>query len=155
MSSFTGKSPAFLEATLVNDGFFPDITLGDLQKLYRVPAEYTQELVEHHLRLAMMDCNRPLSARKAEWITKGFNTLADVSQIEIGGEKELVIEYRRAVYCRAMGLLVRAFTTMNRKVEAENLAKEGPDVSGDYLAQSSHAVRRLLGMPQNITAELI
>lgn len=153
--SFTGKPDAYLEATLLNDGFFPDISLGDFQRLYRVPAEYTQELVEHHLRLAITDCNDALAAQKVLWLEAGSATLAAVDTRAIGGKDVMVMQYNRAVFCRAMGLLVRAFTSLNRKAEAENLAKEGLDVSQDYFAQSKHAIRRLLGVPENITVELI
>lgn len=153
--SFTGKPDAFIEATLVNNGFFPDISLGEFQRLYRVPAEYTQELVEHHLRLAITDCNDALASQQALWIEGGAATLADVSDRNIGGKAVMVMQYNRAVFCRAMGLLVRAFTSLNRRVEAENLAKEGPDISQDYFAQSKHAIRRMLGVAENITVELI
>lgn len=152
---FTGKTETFLETALENDGFFPDVVLGDFQKLYRPPAEYKQELVEHYLRLAITDCNRTLAARKAEWVADGANALQEADATAIGGVNVLLMEYKRAVYCRAMGLMVRAFMTLNRRAEAENLAKETPDVSQDYFAQSKHAVRRLLGIGENITVELI
>lgn len=153
--SFTGKPENFLEAILENDGFFPDVNLGDFQRLYRVPVEYKRELVEHHLRLAIIDCNSALTARKAEWVGAGATRLDEVAGVTIGGQHELVIHYYRAVFCRAMGLLVQAFMTLNRRAEAENLAKESLDTNQDYFAQSKHAVRRLLGISQNITVDLI
>lgn len=153
--SFTGKPEAYLESTLENDGFFPDISLGEFQRLYRVPAEYLQELVEHHLRLAISDCNDALAEQQTIWIKHGAEQLEDVSDRAIGGKKVLVMQYNRAVYARAMGLLVRAYTSLNRKAEAEQLAKEGVDVTQDYFAQSKHALRRLRGVGENITVELI
>ena len=153
--SFTGKPETFLNTTLANDGFFPDVNLGDFQRLYRVPAEYKQALVEHHLRIAMADCNRSLATQKTLWVMAGHNSLAQVNDATLGGVNEMVTQYQRAVFCRGMGLLVRAFTSLNRREQAENLAKEGVDVVQDYFAESLHAVRRLKGIGENITVELL
>lgn len=153
--SFTGKPQTFLDATVTNDGFYPDINLGDFQRVYRVPAEYKQELVEHHVRMAMADCNRALRSQKAIWLAAGYNSLLVVPSEQFGEVSELVTQYQRAVFCKAMGLLVRAFTTLNRREQAENLAKEGVDMVQDYFAESLHAIRRLKGIPENITVELI
>lgn len=153
--SFTGKSQAFMDTSLVNDGFFPDISLGELQQVYRVPAEYKQELVEHHTRLAMADCNEQLAVKKAEWQLLGHESLADVSNQELGGQRAKVDQYKRAVFCRAMGLMVLAFATLNRREQAENLAKESPDTFQDYMAESGRAIRRLLGVTENVTVELL
>lgn len=153
--SFVGKPQTFLDATIANDGFWPDINLGDFQKVYRVPAEYTQELVEHHTRLAMSDCNQQLLAKKTEWTTLGFSTLDEVDQDQGGIDGDLLLQYQRAVFCRAMGLMILAFKTLQRREQAENLAKEGADTHQDYFAQSGRAIRRFLGLPENVSVELI
>ena len=153
--SFTGKPDTYLNSVIVNDGFFPNISLGELQRFYRVPAEYRQEVVEHHTRLAVSDCNAQLAVRKAEWLELGNNTLEQVNTAEIGGQVALVEQYKRAVFCRAVGLLLMAFATINRREQAENLAKESDDTNQYFLAQSGRAIRRLLGLTENVSVELL
>jgi Phage head completion protein (GPL) len=153
--SFTGKPQTFLETELENDGFFPDISLGELQEVYRVPAEYKQELVEHHTRQAMDDCNEQLLVKKTEWIEEGFESLEDVSDAELGGKPVKIEQYKRAVFNRAMGLMILSFATLNRRAEAENLAKESDDTFQHYMAESRRSIRRILQLPENISVELL
>lgn len=155
MTSFTGKPEAFLNTEITNDGFYPDIKLGELQRFYRVPAEYKQEVIEHHTRLAISDCNEQLAAKKAEWIAQGYDTLAMTSALEVGDVLTNIEQYKRAVFCRTVGLLVMAFATLNRREVAENQAKESDDTIQYFLAQSGRAIRRLLGLTENVSVELL
>lgn len=153
--SFTGKPDTFLHTEITNDGFYPDIKLGELQRFYRVPAEYKSDVIEHHARLAISDCNAQLAVKKAEWIALGHTMLEQVDAAMIGDELTKVEQYKRAVFCRTMGLLVMAFATLNRREQAENLAKEGDDTIQYHLAQSGRAIRRLLGLTENVSVELL
>ncbi|MFC6633541.1 head completion/stabilization protein [Microbulbifer taiwanensis] len=153
--SFTGKSDSYLAVTLENNGFFPDLSLGDLQKLYRIPAEYQQEKVEHHLRLAMLDTNDDLAEQQASWQAEGHATLAAVSDESLGGKKVLVEHYQRAVFCRATANLFGEFATVTRREIGENQAKESDGTAQMYRAQADRALRYLLGKATTITVELI
>jgi hypothetical protein len=153
--SFTGKSETFLNTVITNDGFYPNIQLGELQRFYRVPTEHKQDVIEHHLRLAISDCNAQLAVRKVEWVMLGFNSLEQVSTEQIGNVHNVVEQYKRAVFCRTVGLLVMAFATLNRREAGENLAKEGDDNIQYFLAQSGRAIRRLLGITENVSVELL
>lgn len=152
--SFTGKPQTFLDTTISNDGFFPDLNLGDFQRVYRIPAEYAQELVEQKVRLAISDCNLQLLVQKADWIAQGVLKLADIDEA-IGGIPVLVDQYKSAVFMRAKGLLLMEFPTINRREQAENEAKESEDNFQYYLAQSGRAIRRFLGVPENVSVELL
>lgn len=153
--SFTGKPQTFLETIVENDGFYPNVSLGEFQRVYRVPAEYNAELIEHHMRLAIADCNDILAPQKTRWTRAGNATLAEAEPKLIGGRNLAEARYLRAVYCQAMGLLVRAFATLNRRDQAENLAKEGPDTEQDYFAQAYRVLRGFLGRTQNLHVELL
>lgn len=153
--SFTGKPDTYLNTEITNDGFYPDIKLGELQRFYRVPTEYKQDLVEHHMRLAISDCNQQLAVKKAEWNVQGFTMLEQVDEMQIGDELAHVEQYKRAVFCRAVGLMVMAFATLNRREVAENQAKESDETIQYFLAQSGRAIRRLLGLTENVSVELL
>ena len=43
--SFSGKPTTFVELTIENDGFWPDLSVTEFQKEQRVPAEYLVELL--------------------------------------------------------------------------------------------------------------
>lgn len=153
--SFTGKTDSYLEITLENNGFFPDLSLGNFQRLYRVPTEYHQEKVEHHLRLAMLDTNEDLFDQQDAWMTDGHATLGAVSAETLGGENVLVEQYRRAVFCRATANLFGEFATVTRREIGENQAKESDSTAKMYRAQADRALRHLQGRKTTITAELI
>ncbi|WP_444894920.1 head completion/stabilization protein [Microbulbifer sp. SSSA005] len=153
--SFTGKSETYLETTLENNGFFPDLSLGDLQRLYRVPTEYHQEKVEHHLRLAMLDVNDDLCEQQTAWQSEGHATLAAVSDKTIGGNNILEEQYRRAVFCKTTATLFQEFATINRREVGENQAKESESTAQQYQAQADRALRSLRGVTTNITVELL
>lgn len=153
--SFTGKPDTFLNTEITNDGFYPDIKLGELQRFYRVPAEYKNDVIEHHTRLAISDCNAQLAVKKAEWVALGHTMLEQVDAAMIGDELTKVEQYKRAVFCRSVGLLVMAFATLNRREVAENHAKESDETIQYFLAQSGRAIRRLLGLTENVSVELL
>lgn len=155
MDSFTGKTSTFLNLEITNDGFYPDIKLGELQRFYRVPTEHKNDVIEHHIRLAISDCNHQLAVQKAKWRAQGFTMLEQVDAAMIGDELANVEQYKRAVFCRTVGLLVMAFATMNRREVAENQAKESEDTIQYFLAQSGRAIRRLLGLTENVSVELL
>lgn len=153
--SFTGKPTTFLETTLENNGFFPDVILGDFQRLYRVPAEYQQEKVEHLLRVSMQDVNDELFDQQDAWQTEGHATLAEVRSETLGGKNILVEQYQRAVFARATATAFQQFATITRREIGDNQAKESDSTAQLYLAEANRALRHLKGIKTNITVELL
>lgn len=153
--SFTGKPTNFLETTIVNDGFFPNLLLGDFQRLYRVPAEYQQEKVEHLLRISMWDTNDDLAFQKNAWRTEGHDTLNAVPQETLGDKKALVEHYQRTVFARATATAFGEFATITRREIGESQAKESDNTAQMYRAQADRALRYLKGLKSTITVELL
>jgi len=150
--AFTGRPQTFLDSTLSNDGFFPILSLGDFQKIYRVPADRAQEAVEHQLKVARNLVNDTLVAEKAAWELDGYATLAAV---DLGENSDLVSYYLDAVYLKAKAELLHDFQTFTRRDQADDIAKDGDGTYQALLANSNRAVRRLKGITTNITAELL
>ena len=59
--SFSGKPTTFVEQAIENDGFWPDLSVSEFQKGYRLPAEYLVELLGADLTTAMIEVNTDLA----------------------------------------------------------------------------------------------
>ncbi len=141
--SFSGKPTTFVEQAIENDGFWPNLSVSEFQKGYRLPAEYLVELLVADLTTAMVEVNVDLNRRKADLLAAG-TALSD----------HHLATYKRAVYCRAKASLLTQFATVTRRDTAENTGKELPDRAETFLAFSQQAVRTLQGRGR-ITAVLL
>ncbi|MGJ0515166.1 MAG: head completion/stabilization protein [Methylomicrobium sp.] len=141
--SLTGKPALTTSAALANDGFWPDVALGDLLSKYRVPAEYADETIKTGVMLSMVRVNKKLAKVETAIIALGYVTLqayCDANIQQIAGEDVLILQYRHAVFCRAKAFLLRQFPTVNRRPVAENEAKEAPETEQYWLDQSQAAI---------------
>ncbi len=125
--SWSGYEPATLTEELTNNGFFPDLSLGDFIRDYRIPIEYEKESLVHHLTMAMLDVNKQLSSRVKSWTASGAHELAEVEQETMGEVKALVEHYKRACFASAKARMLKLFESMVQKAEAENSAKSSDD----------------------------
>jgi hypothetical protein len=141
--SLTGKPALTTSAALANDGFWPDVALGDLLSKYRVPAEYADETIKTGVMLSMVRVNEKLAKVKAAIIALGYATLqayCDANVQQIADEDVLILQYNHAVFARAKAFLLRQFPTINRRPIAENEAKEAPETEQYWLDQSQAAI---------------
>ena len=155
--SFSGKPTTFVEQTIENDGFWPDLSVSEFQKGYRLPAEFLGDLLTDALAIAMVEVNKDLAAAKAALQDSGISNLASVAGVETPaawGFAHKAMLYKRAVYCRAKASALQQFATVTRRESAENTGKEAPEREDTFLAFSQSAVRALQGRGR-ITAALL
>jgi hypothetical protein len=152
--SFSGKPTTLVELAIENDGFWPNLDVGEFQKGYRLPAEYLVELLTAELTTAMTEVNSDLATCKARWQNQGVTTLESADPMVLPERTFQAATYKRAVYCRAKASLLPQFATIIRRESAENLGKELPDRPETFLAFSQQAVRSLQGRGR-ITAALL
>ena len=152
--SFSGKPTTFVEQTIENDGFWPDLSLSEFQKGYRLPAEYLVELLGADLTTAMTEVNQDLAKRKAYWQSLGVSSVESADPTVLPLHTFHVATYKRAVYCRAKASLLTQFATVTRRESAENTGKELPERGETFLEFSQQAVRSLQGRGR-ITAVLL
>jgi hypothetical protein len=141
--SLTGKPELTTSAALANDGFWPDVAIGDLLNQYRIPAEYADETIKLGLTMAMVRVNEKLEKVKAAIAATGYAALqeyADDHPRPMAGEDVWILQYRHAVCCRAKAFLLRQFPTINRRPIAENEAKDAPETEHYWLDQSQAAI---------------
>ena len=154
MSSFSGKPTTFVEQAIENDGFWPNLSVTEFQKGYRLPAEYLVDMLVTDLSTAMIEVNRDLAKRKHQWQNVGITTVESADPMVLTERTFHTATYKRAVYCRAKASLLTQFATVNRRDSAENIGKELPERGETFLEFSQQAVRSLQGRGR-ITAMLL
>ncbi|MEQ4340567.1 head completion/stabilization protein [Pseudomonas syringae] len=152
--SFSGKPTTFVEQAIENDGFWPDLSVIEFQKGYRLPAEYLVEMLAADLNMAMVEVNTDLAKLKARWQGAGVSNVESADTTILPERTFQAATYKRAVYSRAKASLLTQFATVNRRESAENVGKELPERSETFLAFSQAAVRSLQGRGR-ITAALL
>ncbi|MGN9402653.1 head completion/stabilization protein [Pseudomonas syringae pv. aptata] len=152
--SFSGKPTTLVEQAIENDGFWPDLSVTEFQKGYRLPAEYLVEMLAADLNMAMVEVNTDLAKLKARWQGAGVSNVESADTTILPERTFQAATYKRAVYSRAKASLLTQFATVNRRESAENVGKELPERSETFLAFSQAAVRSLQGRGR-ITAALL
>lgn len=150
--SFSALTDHTSTATLPGDGWYPELTVAEFQRVYRLPAEYAEALVEDHLGLARLWAVRQLRAWRAEQEAAGFAGLDAVPLHGLTGEATRL--FKRAVFCHAKALLLGQFATVERREAAREDAKEGPDVADRFYAWAHDALADLRGRGR-IDADLV
>ena len=155
--SFSGKPTTFVDQAIENDGFWPDLSMAEFQKGYRLPAEYLVELLVTDLNTAMIEVNTDLNKVKSMLQVSGVSNLvaaAGVANPAEWGFAYKIALYKRAVYSRAKASLLTQFATVTRRESAENTGKEAPERAETFLSFSQQAVRSLQGRGR-MTAALL
>src|SRR5207253_5330125 len=96
--SFSGKPTTFVEQAIENDGFWPDLSLAEFQKGYRLPAEYLVDMLVTDLTTAMIEVNRDLAKRKSQWQNVGVTTVESADPMVLPERTFHTATYKRAVY---------------------------------------------------------
>ncbi len=157
MSGFSGKPTTFVEQAIENDGCWPNLSVAEFQKGYRLPAEYLVDMLVTELTTAMIEVNTDLATVKSVLHVAGVSNLEAVAGVSTPiewGYANKVMLYKRAVYARAKSSLLTQFATVNRREGAENIGKELPERGETFLEFSQQAVRLLQGRGR-ITAVLL
>ena len=155
--SFSGNPTTFVEQRIENDGFWPDLSLTEFQKAYRLPGEYLVETLVDGLTTAMIEVDDDLAGVKTTLQAAGLLNLEAAAGVSTPAEWAYAYKvklYKRAVYCRAKANLLTQFATITRRESAENTGKEQPERAETFLALSQQAVRSLQGRGR-ITAMLL
>jgi hypothetical protein len=152
--SFSGKPTTFVEQAIENDGFWPNLSLAEFQKGYRLPAEYLVDMLATDLTTAMIEVNRDLAKLKGQWLNAGVTSVESADPMVLPERTFHAATYKRAVYCRAKASLLTQFATVTRRESAENTGKELPERGETFLEFSQQSVRSLQGRGR-ITAVLL
>jgi hypothetical protein len=150
--SFTGRDPSYLDKTLVNHAFLPDVKLGDFQEQYRVANQFSQTMVEQTLLLAMIEINGRLKTQLQTWVDAGIDDLQSVPNQSI--ENALVTLYLSAVMHWAKGELIKRYPTVTTRKTSDVTSKDSEKNEDWYRSRADQYVRQILGKT-GITCELL
>ncbi|WP_122314923.1 head completion/stabilization protein [Pseudomonas cichorii] len=128
-----------------NDGFWPDLDLGEFQRTHRLRADQLVDLQVTELNLAMGSVNTDLARKKAQWQAAGVSDVESADTTVLPERTYIAELYRQAVYYRAKAELLPQFATATRRETAENTGKEAPESSANLLARSQQAIRAIQG----------
>lgn len=143
--SLTGKPALTTAEPITNDGFWPDLELGDLMAQYRIPAEYDSAVISMALKLAMHNTNTYLQAVRDALVLLEYTTLLSAATA-YSVETPAIIHYNNAVFSRAKAMLLQQFNTMNRRPNAENAVKTAPETEDYLMRESAYSVKRLFDL---------
>ena len=158
MTSFSGHTAEATTITVVNEPFWPDLSLAEFQSVYRLPSEYADELLINKLKLGMVWANKQLADWKKEQIAAGYSSLAsvpeDIQGCALGDETPAPMHYKRAVSNYAKAYLLQHFATINRREAAQNEAKESTETRDTLLTYAEDAIADFLNIDR-VDVELI
>ena len=138
-----------------NDGFFPDLSVGYIQEMYRIPSEFESGLVKNQLQLSIAWANSQLVSWKAEQVEAGYETLKDVPPADqIGGDTVKELHYRHAVCCHAKAELLPQYDSMIRAKSASRANDvEDVETQADKFMQNARIALAALQGKSTICAE--
>lgn len=125
--------------------FWPAISLNDFQVSRRIPPEYdrTQQ------RTCLIRAIAMVSVELADWrdrqIVSGKESASECGQM-IDGVGTAAALFTAAVYDQAKASLLIHFKTVNRRDEANNLAKEERSTYDELLREVQQSIRAILGI---------
>ncbi|EPR9221349.1 TPA: head completion/stabilization protein [Citrobacter farmeri] len=149
---FSGTSIDFDDATLTNDGFWPDLSVKDFQSQRTIPADIDAATIRQALLTAAGEINDDLVSVAARYRSAGHERAAHVPGVEIDGENLLCARYRKAVYARAKADLMGEFASVGRR--ESHPGQESDETRSSLIAESTLAVRRIKGL-KRITVAMI
>lgn len=157
MNSFIATAPAGTASrpdVVENDGWFPDIDLGELRTAMRLDGTVTAE----RLREAVIDAIASANAELATWrdaqLAAGHTSLADVPAPAVGGGSVQLARYRRAVYHLAHADLTERYRDYDATKSGGQKADDLEATTGDARRNARWALNDLRGIART-TVELI
>lgn len=139
---------------LTNDGWFPDLSMSAIRKAVRLDGTITDERLTEAALIAISNINDRLASFQAHHQRSGIARLADVSERELGGERRLVLLYRRAVYSTIKADLIERYRDYDSTDDGQRRADQlGPAID-EQRRNATWAVRDIIGESRTVV-ELI
>ncbi len=139
------------DVTVINDGWFPDLSTAELKARTGLGDIFGAERVAAAVRASMIDVN---SAVRRWRESQSAGSLANVPAVLYGDESEKVILYKTGVYARARAFLLETTRDYDSTKSGHDRADALEPIADDWARQSAEALARMTGRPRAIV-ELI
>ncbi|WP_213132221.1 head completion/stabilization protein [Citrobacter sp. FP75] len=143
---FSGTPIDYQDATLTNDGFWPDLSLKEFQEQRSIPPDIDAGTVGQALITAAGEVNSKLQSVSDSNIGSGYATAAAVPGIVIDGTNLLCGQYKKAVYALAKADLMGEFASIGRR--ESHPGQESADTRNGLIAEASMVIRAVKGLPR-------
>lgn len=152
--TFSGVPNNLSSATILNNGFMPELNVSDFQTRYQVPSELLEPLVLEQLATAVVEINDQLSLWQSEKMADGHTALTDINADSIGEKSVLVWLYERAVFALAKAWMISPSAAIGRRDIADQAVTDSERYYNSLLTSSEQALRKIQGRG-HISAELL
>lgn len=142
------------DVEVVNDGWFPNISLHAVRLAERITDTITKERLTWAVANAVLTVNSDLDAFKQAHIAAGRANLAAVPSPQINGQTRLTQLYLRAVYSLTHADLIERYPDYSMTPAGAKRAEELAPAGDDHYRNGRWAVRDILGLSRT-TVELI
>lgn len=143
---FSGTPIDYQDATLTNDGFWPDLSLKEFQEQRSIPPDIDAGTVGQALLTASGEVNGKLQSVRDGNISSGYATAADVPGVSLDGINLLCGQYKKAVYALAKADLMGEFASIGRR--DTHPGQESADTRNGLIAEASMVIRAVKGLPR-------
>lgn len=147
LPSFIANTPAPVQPPLINNGFWPDVSVQEFEKAHRIDESFDAAKRSARLEQAMRLTNAELHQQFCDWVRMGYANLAAVPQEEHGDKKALVEAYKTAVFAKAMELMSNRYRATDTTLHALPRAEAQEKVADQYLIEYREAIL-MLAYPQ-------
>jgi len=144
---FTGTTGTdYQDTTITNDGFWPDLNVGEFERRRGVPVVQDSERIAFALANSVSEVNQQLETLKAKYIAQGVQKAADIQAFpNVNNKNRIVVQYEAAVMARAKADLLPDFATVSQKQVGDHLAERSEETKNELLAESQRIVRSMHG----------
>ncbi|EXI61681.1 head protein [Mannheimia granulomatis] len=142
------------DETIINNGFFPNVTLLEVRNAMRIDGTVINERLKTAAIEAMTTVNADLKSYRLNAQKEGKADLVSCDDEFINGESVLVYKYKRAVFCLAVANLNERYRSFDSTKEGHNKSDELGTTADDLKRDYHFAVRDILGHNRMIS-ELI
>ncbi|MBO1107893.1 MAG: head completion/stabilization protein [Plesiomonas sp.] len=143
---FSGTPIEYLDKTITNDGFWPDVSVAQFQESRSIPPDLSNTTVVEALLAAIAEVNDSLESVKTRFMGKGIAHADQVPGPACDGVNQVVAQYKKAVFARAKADLLGEFASIGRQKSSPG--QESDETRNNLLAEAAMVIRNLMGIPR-------
>ncbi|MEZ9233252.1 head completion/stabilization protein [Vibrio amylolyticus] len=143
---FNGSSNTYQDTLIENDGFWPDMNVGDFERRRGLPPAQDEERIAFALANAISSCNLDLIDLKQRYLDDGITKAEDIIAAPyINLKNQVLIQYEAAVAARAKADLLPDLSTVTTRKEGDHLAERADETKQELLAECTRIIRNMFG----------